>query len=95
MHALGLLAQVRAASHGAAPVSGAQAGALGIARAPPPACVELLTRVYPQPAEEGEQGGEAAEANPEDAAISAMVTSTADDWERCAVGCIPDVAVMR
>ena len=62
---------------------------------PPPACVELLTRVYPQPAEEGEQGGEAAEANPEDAAISAMVTSTADDWERCAVGCIPDVAVMR
>ena len=51
--------------------------------------------MYPQPAEEGEQGGEAAEANPEDAAISAMVTSTADDWERCAVGCIPDVAVMR
>lgn len=38
----------------------------------------------PQPADEGEQGGEAAEANPEDAAISAMVTSTADDWERCA-----------
>jgi hypothetical protein len=54
----------------------------------------MLTCGNAQPAEEGEQGGEAAEANPEDAAISAMVTSTADDWERCAVGCVPHVAAM-